>query len=133
MYPIFQIFLIDFEALHKEISDFWKTINLSELKLKASSIYMTEEEISLFRNFIEGMELLNQFLADCEEDTEKNIVLERFMDDYSKINTFRKVMESIRLRDSLNKIEDHIEKIISSEEDYAENFHKIVEEVKRND
>lgn len=133
MYPIFEIFLIDFEALHKEISDFWKTINLSELKLKASSIYITEEEISLFRNFIEGMELLNQFLVDCEEDTEKNIVLERFMDDYSKINTFRKVMESIQLRDSLNKIEDHIEKIISSEENYTENFHKIVEEVKRND
>ncbi len=93
-------------------------------------MHMISEEKALFRNFIDGIEMLNQFIVDFQEIKEKTTVLDRFMEEYSKINTFRKLLESIRKID--NKIEEILKRTLASEEDFQRNLSKIAEEVKKN-
>lgn len=94
---------------------------------------MLPDEKTFYRNFIDGIEMLYQFLNDFEAINTKEKVLEMFIDEYSRVNTFRKCLESIRKNENLEKIEDVIKRAVDSEEDFEENYIKIVEEVMRND
>ena len=94
-------------------------------------MHMISEEKALFRNFIDGIEMLNQFIVDFQEIKEKTTVLDRFMEEYSKINTFRKLLESIKKTN--DKIEEILKRTLTSEEEFQANFSKIVEEVRKND
>ena len=100
---------------------------------------MIPEENSLYRNFIQGIETLNQFLDDFQSIKEKKTVLDKFIDDYSKINTFRKILESIRKNEESlmrkndeKNFEEIFEKAIDSEKDFEENCPKIMESIRRN-
>lgn len=124
---------IDLQTLYDEISTFWNAINLSELKLKASNIGMIPEEKTLWRNFIDAIEMLSQFRADFQEIKEKTTVLDRFLEMYSEINTFRKFLESHRRKEATENIEEILKKTLSNEEEFEANYSRIVEEVRKND
>lgn len=121
------------QTLYDEISTFWNAINLSELKLKASNIGMIPEEKTLWRNFIDAIEMLSQFRADFQEIKEKTTVLDRFLEMYSEINTFRKFLESHRRKEATENIEEILKKTLSNEEEFEANYSRIVEEVRKND
>lgn len=126
-------FSLDIEEVYTEISAFWSSIKFSEIKLKASSLNMLPEDKSFYRNFIDGMEILNSFLVDFQEIGNKNVVVDRFREEYSQINTFRKLLESIRSKEVPIKLEEVLELCLKSEEALDSNFAAIIEEIKRND
>jgi len=94
---------------------------------------MIPEDKAFFRNFIDGIEMLNQFRTDFQEIKEKTKVLDRFVEEYSKINTFRKLLESMRKHESLENIDEILKKAVSGEEEYEANLGKIIEQVRKND
>lgn len=124
---------VDIEAIYTEISSFWASINFSEIKLKASNLNFLPEDKSFYRNFIDGMEILNSFLVDFQEIGNKTVVVDRFRDEYSQINTFRKLLESIRSKETPAKVEEILELCLRSEDALNSNFPAILEEIKRND
>ena len=94
---------------------------------------MIPEDKAFFRNFIDGIEMLNQFRTDFQEIKEKTKVLDRFVEEYSKINTFRKLLESMRKHESHENIDEILKKAVSGEEEYEANLGKIIEQVRKND
>lgn len=126
-------FSLAIQGIYDEISAFCPTIGLSELKLKASNINLASDDKTLFRNFIDGIEMLNNFLVDFQEIKEKNIVLDRFLEEHSKANTFRNALESWRKHDGVENIVEVLKKSISSDEEYDINMMRIVDEVRKNE
>lgn len=77
--------------------------------------------------------MLNNFLVDFQEIKEKNIVLDRFLEEHSKANTFRNALESWRKHDGVENIIEVLKKAISSEEEYDINMMRVVDEVRKNE
>lgn len=97
---------------------------------------MTSEERKIYQDYLDGMNILNQFDFDFKNFIDNKLSLSQFKEDYSMESTFKMSVVNKKKIELLNstkeKFENLLDEIFFSEKNYSQNHLKLVSFVSAN-